>query len=87
MHAMARAPNFFKVGLPFFAFMLGGYYGLSQFVTGKVERQDLQMKSQSKREFSLEEEREVRRRLLLVAATALRGHVDRLHQPRMSPFY
>ena len=57
---MPRAPSFTKVGLPFFAFMIGGYYGLSQFVTGKVERNDLKVKSQSQREFNLEEEHAVR---------------------------
>ena len=53
-------PSFARVGLPFIVFMLGGYYGLTQFVDGKVERGDLKQKSQSKREFSLEEERTVR---------------------------
>ena len=50
-------PSFAKVGLPFIVFMIGGYVGLTEFVGGKVERGDLQKKSQSKREFSLEEER------------------------------
>ena len=40
--------------------MIGGYYGLTQFVTGKVERNDLKVKSQSQREFNLQEEHAVR---------------------------
>ena len=69
---MPRAPSFTKVGLPFFAFMMGGYYGLSQFVTGKVERNDLQVKSQSQREFNLEEEHAVSTAALQIAPSVLR---------------
>ena len=54
--------------------MLGGYWGLTQFLGGKVERADLKKKSQSKREFSLEEERTVSAAAIAASAAALAAH-------------
>jgi len=54
--------------------MLGGYWGLTQFLGGKVERADLKKKSQSKREFNLEEERTVSAAAIAASAAALAAH-------------
>ncbi|CAM9516273.1 unnamed protein product [Choristocarpus tenellus] len=53
----SRGANpFLKAGMPLLAFIVGGSYVLSQFVSGQVEAKDLRGRSKSIREFNLEEE-------------------------------
>jgi len=54
-----KSNTFFRVGLPFVVFVVGGFVGLSQFVGGKFEIRDMRVKSQSVRAFNLEEEHDV----------------------------
>lgn len=53
------APNPAMKGIPLILFMIGGSYTLSTFVQGRVESRDTNYKSQSRREFTLEQEHEV----------------------------
>ncbi|KAG1710613.1 hypothetical protein DVH05_013337 [Phytophthora capsici] len=48
--------HFATAGLPLVLFIVGGYVGLTQFVGGKYEARDHQIKSQSEHMFNLEEE-------------------------------
>ena len=52
------AGSFLSKGLPLVLFMVGGSYGLSTFVQGRVDAKDLRYKSQSKRQYTLEQEHE-----------------------------
>jgi hypothetical protein len=46
-------------GLPLILFMVGGAWSLSTFIQGRVEARDTSYKSQSRREYTLEQEHEV----------------------------
>ena len=50
-------PNtFVQKGLPLIVFMIGGTYTLSTFVQGQTDAKDMRYKSQSKKQYTLEEE-------------------------------
>ena len=53
---MSSPQNFMAKGLPLVLFVVGGTYSLSTFVQGRVEAKDIRYKSQSRREYTLEEE-------------------------------
>lgn len=53
---MSRTTKFIGSGLPLILFVVGGSLSLSKFVQGRIEAKDLKVKSQSRRQYTLEEE-------------------------------
>ncbi|TYZ62469.1 hypothetical protein PybrP1_005590 [[Pythium] brassicae (nom. inval.)] len=63
---VSRDSRFATVGLPLLLFVAGGYFALTQFVGGKFEARDHMIKSNTTREFDLEEEhKKITKKLVL----------------------
>ena len=60
MRRRQQQQTFLRVGLPLVVFVVGGFIGLKEFIDGKIEVLDSRVKSQTTREFNLEEEHRVR---------------------------